>query len=67
MSELRKTVLHGRPAALGAERVEVAGWEMPIQYPTGIVTEHLKPRCAGPPIFVPFAWRAKLFIQRHLW
>jgi len=44
MSELRKTVLHGRRAALGAERVEFAGWEMPIQYPTGIVTEHLKPR-----------------------
>ena len=44
MSELRKTVLHGRHVALGAKMVEFAGWEMPIQYPTGIVTEHLKTR-----------------------
>ena len=44
MSELRKTVLHGRHVALGAKMVEFAGWEMPIQYPTGIVKEHLKTR-----------------------
>jgi aminomethyltransferase len=44
MSELRKTVLHGKHVALDAKMVEFAGWEMPIQYPTGIVTEHLKTR-----------------------
>jgi len=44
MSEFRKTVLHGRHVALGAKMVEFAGWEMPLQYPDGIVAEHLKTR-----------------------
>ena len=44
MSEVQKTVLHGRHVALGARMVEFAGWEMPLQYPGGIVAEHLKTR-----------------------
>jgi aminomethyltransferase len=37
---LLRTPLHAEHLALGAKMVEFAGWEMPIQYPTGIVTEH---------------------------
>jgi len=44
MSEIQKTVLHGKHVALGAKMVEFGGWEMPLQYPGGIVAEHLKTR-----------------------
>lgn len=44
MSELRRTVLHDRHVALGARMVEFGGWHMPLQYPSGIVQEHLATR-----------------------
>ena len=37
---LRRTPLHEEHVALGAKLVPFAGWEMPIQYPAGIVAEH---------------------------
>lgn len=37
---LLRTPLHEEHVALGAKMVPFAGWEMPIQYPSGIVTEH---------------------------
>ena len=37
---LHRTALHGQHAALGAKLVPFAGYEMPVQYPTGILTEH---------------------------
>jgi aminomethyltransferase len=37
---LLETPLHGEHVALGAKMVSFAGWEMPIHYQTGIVTEH---------------------------
>ncbi len=37
---LLKTPLHAAHAALGARLVPFAGYEMPVQYPTGILTEH---------------------------
>lgn len=43
MSALR-TPLYDRHLSLGAKVVEFAGWEMPIQYATGIVEEHLQTR-----------------------
>ncbi len=44
MGELMRTVLHDRHARLGATLVEFGGWEMPVQYPAGIVQEHLATR-----------------------
>ena len=44
MSELKRTVLYGRHVAAKATMVDFGGWEMPIQYPTGIVEEHLSTR-----------------------
>ena len=41
---LARTALFARHAAAGAKLVEFAGWEMPIQYPTGIIGEHLATR-----------------------
>ena len=39
-----RTALYERHLALGAKLVEFGGWEMPLQYPTGIVEEHLATR-----------------------
>jgi aminomethyltransferase len=44
MGEFLKTVLHERHIALGATMVDFCGWHMPLQYPTGIVKEHLATR-----------------------
>ncbi|NIP59722.1 MAG: glycine cleavage system aminomethyltransferase GcvT [Gemmatimonadetes bacterium] len=37
---LRKTALHDEHVALDAKMVPFAGFEMPVQYPTGITAEH---------------------------
>ena len=44
MKELHKTALYNQHVSLGAQIVEFGGWEMPIQYPAGIVQEHLATR-----------------------
>ena len=44
MSELKRTPLYDAHVAAGATMVDFGGWEMPIQYPAGIVTEHLYDR-----------------------
>ncbi|MGC9196137.1 MAG: glycine cleavage system aminomethyltransferase GcvT [Syntrophobacteraceae bacterium] len=41
MEKLQRTVLYDRHKALGARMVEFGGWEMPIEYPGGVVAEHL--------------------------
>ena len=40
MAELRRTPLYDLHLSLGARMVPFAGWEMPVQYPTGVLTEH---------------------------
>src|SRR3954471_17424150 len=37
---LKRTPLHDRHVAAGARLVPFAGWEMPVQYPAGIRSEH---------------------------
>lgn len=37
---LLKTPLHSRHVTLGARMVPFAGYDMPVQYPSGILTEH---------------------------
>ena len=44
MSELKRTPLYDTHVAAGATMVDFGGWEMPIQYPAGIVAEHLYTR-----------------------
>jgi glycine cleavage system T protein (aminomethyltransferase) len=39
-STLKRTPLYDAHKALGAKLVPFAGWEMPVQYPTGILAEH---------------------------
>ena len=44
MSELKRTQLFDIHVEAGATMVDFGGWEMPVQYPTGIVAEHLYTR-----------------------
>ena len=44
MSELKRTQLYDVHVSAGATMVDFGGWEMPIQYPSGIIAEHLYPR-----------------------
>ena len=41
---LRRTPLYDLHVARGASMVPFAGYEMPVQYPTGIIAEHLHTR-----------------------
>ena len=48
--ELKQTPLHALHAELGAKFVPFAGYDMPVQYPAGILKEHLQTR-AGAGLF----------------
>ena len=47
MSGLRRTCLYDLHVALGARMVAFAGYEMPVQYPLGVMKEHLHTRAAA--------------------
>ena len=58
---LKRTPLHALHKELGARLVPFAGYEMPVQYPTGITAEHnaVRERCASvKPRRLPRAVRA---------
>jgi len=44
MDELKRTGLHDLHLSLGAKMVPFAGYEMPVQYPMGVLKEHLHTR-----------------------
>ncbi len=44
MTTLHKTIFFDQHEKLGATLVEFGGWEMPIQYPDGILKEHMATR-----------------------
>jgi aminomethyltransferase len=44
---LNRTPLHALHVALGAKMVPFAGYDMPVQYPTGIIAEHQHCRAAA--------------------
>jgi aminomethyltransferase len=41
---LRKTALHAVHRQLGAKMVDFNGWDMPVEYPAGLIAEHLAVR-----------------------
>ena len=45
--DLRRTGLYDLHVALGAKLVPFAGWNMPVQYPMGVMQEHLHTRSAA--------------------
>ncbi len=44
MADLKRTVLYDMHIALGGKMVPFAGYEMPVQYPMGVLKEHLHTR-----------------------
>lgn len=40
MEDLKKTPLNEKHRSLGAKMVPFGGWDMPVQYPEGIIAEH---------------------------
>ena len=44
---LRRTPLYAMHVRLGARMVPFAGYEMPVQYPGGIIKEHLHTRASA--------------------
>ena len=44
MSELKKTPLNEAHRKLGGKMVDFGGWDMPVQYPAGVIAEHLATR-----------------------
>ena len=46
-TDLKKTPLHALHLALGARMVPFAGYDMPVQYPAGVLKEHLHTRTAA--------------------
>jgi aminomethyltransferase len=46
-SPLKHTPLHALHVARGGKMVPFAGYEMPVQYPTGVLREHLHTRAAA--------------------
>jgi glycine cleavage system T protein (aminomethyltransferase) len=42
--DLKRTALNEAHRRLGGRMVEFGGWDMPVQYPAGTVTEHLRTR-----------------------
>ena len=47
IGQLMRSPLHGLHVALGARLVPFAGYEMPVQYPPGIIAEHTHTREAA--------------------
>jgi aminomethyltransferase len=50
VSDLKQTPLHDAHVALGARMVPFAGYEMPVQYPAGIMAEHNHTREQSRPV-----------------
>ncbi len=46
-SPLKQTPLHALHVSLGARMVPFAGYDMPVQYPAGVMKEHLHTRSAA--------------------
>jgi len=44
---MKQTPLYEEHLKLGAKTVEFVGWEMPLNYPSGILAEHLATRKFG--------------------
>lgn len=44
MTDLKQTRLHAKHVELGAKMVPFAGYDMPVQYPMGVLSEHLHTR-----------------------
>lgn len=47
MARMKRTPLYEEHLKLGGKMVEFGGWEMPLNFPSGILVEHLATRKSG--------------------
>ncbi|MFN0278517.1 MAG: glycine cleavage system aminomethyltransferase GcvT [Pyrinomonadaceae bacterium] len=45
--ELKKTPLNAVHRGLGGRMVDFGGWDMPVQYPAGVIEEHMRTRTSA--------------------
>jgi aminomethyltransferase len=45
--DLKKTPLNAVHRQLGGKMVDFGGWDMPVQYPAGVIEEHMRTRTAA--------------------
>lgn len=45
--DLKKTPLNAAHRELGGKMVDFGGWDMPVQYPAGVIGEHMRTRTAA--------------------
>src|SRR2546423_6662658 len=62
---LRRTPLYDQHVALGAKMVPFAGYAMPVQYPLGILKEHLHTRAQAGLFDVSHMGQAYLIGRTH--
>lgn len=62
---LLETPLHAAHVALGARMVPFAGYDMPVQYPTGIIAEHQHTRSSAGAFDVSHMGQAFLRSETH--
>lgn len=65
MNELKRTPLYEIHRSLNAKLVDFGGWEMPIQYPSGIIAEHLSVR-TGVGLLMCVIWVSSMSRARGL-
>ena len=65
MSDLKKTALHELHLELGARMVPFAGYDMPVQYPSGIIAEHNHTRTRAGLFDVSHMGQAHLIGEDH--
>ena len=63
---LKRTPLYDIHVALGAKMVPFAGWEMPVQYPTGIQAEYGR-RLADEIVSMRPAPAVRVQVRRRPW
>lgn len=63
--DLKRTPLTALNAELGGKMVPFAGYEMPVQFPTGILKEHLHTRTAAGLFDVSHMGQALLFLEKE--
>ena len=44
---LKKTPLNDIHRSMGGKMVDFGGWDMPVQYPAGVIEEHMRTRTAA--------------------
>jgi aminomethyltransferase len=60
---LKKTPLNAAHRALGGRMVDFGGWDMPVQYPAGVIEEHM--RCRTSAALFDVSHMGEIWVEGH--